>query len=58
MSRIATNADQLWQTTNTTTNRTALADQQIVYMVEVYFKSPDLSLGAFRGNGVYSRWFY
>jgi hypothetical protein len=48
----------LWQTTNTTTNRTALVDGQIVYLVEVYFKSPDLSLGAFRGNGVYARWFY
>ncbi|MEO5925998.1 MAG: hypothetical protein ABIR70_19415 [Bryobacteraceae bacterium] len=53
-----TTFNQLWQVTNTTTNRTALADQQIVYMVEVYFKSPDLSLGALRGNGVYARWFY
>lgn len=48
----------LWQVSNTTTNRTALADQQIMYLVEVYFKSPDLSLGAFQGRGVYARWFY
>jgi hypothetical protein len=49
---------QLWQVPNSTTNRTALADQRIMYVVEVYFKSPDLSLGAFRGNGVYARWFF
>ena len=49
---------QLWQMTSPSTNRTPLSDQQIIYMVEVYFKSPDLSLGAFRGNGVYARWFF
>ena len=48
----------LWQVSNTTTNRTALVDGQIMYVVEGYFQSPDLSLGAFRGNGVYSRWFF
>jgi hypothetical protein len=44
--------------TNTTTNRSALADGQIMYVVEGYFTSPDLSLGAFQGNGVYARWFF
>ncbi len=48
----------LWQVSNTQTNRTALADQQVFYMVEVYFKSPDLRLGAVQGNGVYARWFF
>jgi hypothetical protein len=48
----------LWQVSNTTTNRTALADGQIIYLVEGYFKSPDLSLGSFQGNGVYARWFF
>jgi hypothetical protein len=48
----------LWQTSSAETNRTPLSDQQLIYMVEVYFKSPDLSLGAVRGNGVYARWFF
>jgi hypothetical protein len=38
---------------------TPLTDGQIVYMVEVYFKSPDLLLGSMSGQkGVYSRWFF
>jgi hypothetical protein len=49
---------QLWQTTSPATGRTPLTDGQIMYVVEVYFKSPDLNLGAFRGNGVYARWFF
>ncbi len=53
-----TKMNQLWQVTSPATNRTPLADQQIVYMVEAYFKSPDLNLGAFQGRGVYARWFY
>lgn len=48
----------LWQQSSPATNRTALVDGQIIYVVEEYFKSPDLSLGAFRGNGVYARWFF
>jgi hypothetical protein len=48
----------LWQVSNPTTSNTALADGQIIYVVEGYFKSPDLSLGAFQGNGVYARWFF
>ena len=48
----------LWQVSNTTTNRTPLADGQIIYLVEGYFQSPDLSLGAFQGDGVYARWFF
>ena len=49
---------QLWQGSNPTIGRTPLSDGQIMYVVEAYFKSPDLSLGAFRGNGVYARWFF
>jgi len=49
---------QLWQVSSPSTNRTPLSDQQIIYLVEVYFQSPDLSLGAFQGRGVYARWFY
>jgi len=46
----------LWQGTGN--GRTPLADQQVIFMVEVYFQSPDLSLGAMSGRGVYARWFY
>jgi hypothetical protein len=49
--------NNMWQG-NSPASRTPLADQQIVYMVEVYFKSPDLSLGELSGRGVYARWFY
>lgn len=48
----------LWQVTNATTNRTALADGQIIYLVEGYFQSPDLNLGSLSGDGVYARWFF
>lgn len=48
----------LWQVTSPATNRTALVDGQIIYMVEGYFQSPDLSLGALQGSGVYARWFF
>jgi len=48
----------LWQVTNAQTNRTPLSDGQIVYVVEGYFKSPDLNLGVFQGRGVYARWFF
>lgn len=48
----------LWQVTSPATGRTPLTDQQIIYLVEVYFQSPDLSLGSFQGSGVYARWFF
>jgi hypothetical protein len=44
----------LWQVSNTSTNRTALVDGQQIYMVEVYFRHA----GSFGSNGVYSRWFF
>jgi hypothetical protein len=44
----------LWQVTNATTNRVALADGQQMYMVEVYFRHT----GSFAREGIYSRWFF
>ncbi len=51
-----TNLLALWQVNNGTT--TALADGQVVYVVETYFQSPDLSVGSLSGNGVYARYFF
>jgi hypothetical protein len=51
-----TNLQNLWQVNNGTT--TALADGQVVYVVETYFQSPDLSVGSLAGNGVYARYFF
>jgi hypothetical protein len=45
-----------WQIS--TNGRAPLEDKQFIYLVEVYFKSPDLNLGALRSNGVYARWFF
>lgn len=42
---------------NNTTGQTALTDGQVIYIVEAYFQSPDLSVGALAGNGVYARFF-
>jgi hypothetical protein len=54
------NMRSLWQTSSAVTGgtATALTDQQVVYVVETYFQSPDLSVGALSGNGVYSRYFF
>jgi hypothetical protein len=46
----------LWAA-NGGTGQSALSDQQVVYMVECYFQSPDLNVGALSGNGVYARYF-
>lgn len=46
----------LWQTTNN--GQTPLTDGQVAYVVETYFKSPDLSVGSLSGNGVYARYFF
>ena len=46
----------MWQTTNN--GQAALADGQVVYIVEGYFQSPDLSVGSLSGNGVYARYFF
>jgi hypothetical protein len=45
----------LWQNDG---NSTPLTDQQVVYIVETYFQSPDLSVGGLAGNGVYARYFF
>ncbi len=50
------NMQALWQTY--ANGRTPLSDGQAMYMVEVYFQSPDLNLGSFPGRGVYARWFF
>jgi hypothetical protein len=54
------NMKSLWQTSSEVTGgtATALTDQQVMYVVETYFQSPDLSVGALAGNGVYSRYFF
>jgi hypothetical protein len=46
----------LWQLNNGTT--TALSDQQVTYVMETYFQSPDLAIGSLSGNGVYARYFF
>jgi hypothetical protein len=45
----------LWQSD---ASSTPLTDQQVVYVVETYFQSPDLSVGGLAGNGVYARYFF
>ncbi len=45
----------LWQVN--TNGQTPLTDGQVVYIVETYFQSPDLTIGSFAGNGVYARFF-
>jgi hypothetical protein len=51
-----TNLQNLWQVSNGTT--TPLTDGQVVYVMETYFQSPDLSVGSLSGNGVYARYFF
>jgi hypothetical protein len=46
----------LWQTTSN--GQMPLEDGQVAYVVETYFQSPDLSVGALSGNGVYARYFF
>ena len=43
---------------NATTGQQALTDGQVMYVVETYFDSPDLSVGSLAGKGVYARYFY
>jgi len=54
------NMKSLWQTSSEVAAGTAtpLTDQQVVYVAETYFQSPDLSVGALAGNGVYARYFF
>jgi hypothetical protein len=54
------NMKSLWQSSAEVTGgtATALTDQQVAYIVETYFQSPDLSVGALAGNGVYARYFF
>ena len=51
-----TNMQNLWQSTNGIS--TPLTDGQVVYVVETYFQSPDLTVGSLSGNGVYARYFF
>jgi len=44
----------LWPTSGTT----GLTDGQVIYVVEVYFQSPDLNISSLSGNGVYARYFF
>jgi len=46
----------LWQVT--TNGQQPLNDGQVVYVVETYFQSPDLTVGSLAGNGVYARYFF
>lgn len=43
---------------NAGTGQQALSDGQVVYIVEGYFQSPDLSVGSLSGGGVYARYFF
>jgi hypothetical protein len=54
------NMKSLWQTSSLVSSGTStpLTDQQVMYVVETYFQSPDLSVGALSGNGVYARYFF
>jgi hypothetical protein len=55
-----TNMQALWQSSSEVTGgtATALTDGQVAYIVETYFQSPDLNVGALSGNGVYARYFF
>lgn len=46
----------LWQTS--ADGRSPLVDGQVLYVAELYAKSPDLSLGVFKVDGVYARYFF
>ena len=51
-----TNMRNLWQVSSN--GQTPLTDTQVVYVVEFYSQSADLSLGSMAGNGVYARYFF
>jgi hypothetical protein len=46
----------LWQTNNN--GQAPLTDGDIVYVVEGYFQSPDLTISSVTGKGVYARYFF
>lgn len=46
----------LWQTTSN--GQTPLIDGQVVYIVEAYFQTPNLSFGAISNTGAYARYFF
>jgi hypothetical protein len=54
------NLKSIWQSNSEVTSgtATALSDGQVAYIVETYFQSPDLSVGALSGSGVYARYFF
>jgi hypothetical protein len=45
-----------WQTT--ANGRAPLTDGQIAYVVEAYFRSPNLTISSVSGKGVYARYFF
>lgn len=55
-----TKFQQMWQVSNPSLGRAPLGDGQVLYVVEVFFRSPDLNIanGTSGGGGVYARWFY
>ena len=46
----------LWQTT--ANGQQSLIDGQVVYIVETFFQTPQLSLGVYTSKGVYARYFF
>jgi hypothetical protein len=46
----------LWQTTSN--GQQSLGDGQVVYIVETFFQTPQLSLGVYTSKGVYARYFF
>ncbi len=46
----------LWQTTSN--GQASLTDGQVVYVVESFFQTPQLSLGPYVSKGVYARYFF
>jgi hypothetical protein len=51
-----TSMQTLWQSNSN--GQAPLQDGQVVYVVELFAQSPDLSLGSFSGAGVYARYFF
>ena len=51
-----TTMTNLWQTTKN--GQEPLTDGDIVYVVEGYFQSPDLTISSTSGKGVYARYFF
>jgi hypothetical protein len=46
----------LWQTASN--GQANLTDGQVAYVVETFFQTPQLTLGIYKSNGVYARYFF